>query len=79
MQARGMQFKRVPRFLSGFRVHEAQKTTRNATVGAEESRRLRQTHLGFDPTPKQIDKAIAGYLRRHVLYHRLYKLKVLRY
>ena len=79
MQARGMQFKRVPRFLSGFRVHEAQKTTRNATVGAEESRRLRQTHLGFDPTPKQIDKAIAGYLRRHVLYHRLYKLKLLRY
>lgn len=79
MQARGLRFKRVPRFLSGFRVHDAQKTTRNMKVGLEESSRLRLTHLGFDPTPMQIHSAIAGYMRRHVLYHRLYKLKVLRY
>ncbi len=65
MQARGLQFRRVPRFLGGFRVHEAQKTS-TQHKGMAESSRLRLTHLGFDPTAEQIHSAITGYLRRHV-------------
>jgi glycosyltransferase involved in cell wall biosynthesis len=79
MQAKGRRFKRLPRFLGCFRVHDAQKTTRLFSVGTVESQRLRLAHLGFTPTPVEIRDAMSGYLRRHVLYHRLYKLKVLRY
>jgi glycosyltransferase involved in cell wall biosynthesis len=75
--AKGMKFLRLPRFLGCFRVHDEQKTGQMCDIAEEESERLRLTHLGFIPKPKQIDHAIAGYLRRHVIYHRLYKLKLI--
>jgi glycosyltransferase involved in cell wall biosynthesis len=77
--AKGMRFRRLPRFLGCFRVHDTQKTTSNFGVGEEESRRLRRIHLGYDPSPSMIRNAAAGYLRRHVLLHRLYKLKCVHY
>jgi glycosyltransferase involved in cell wall biosynthesis len=77
--ARNRRFARLPRFLGCFRVHDAQKTTSIFDTGQVESQRLRRIHLGFEPTPKMLQKATAGYLRRQVLYHRLYKLRVLRY
>lgn len=76
---KGKRFARLPRFLGCFRVHDVQKTTTIFDVGQEESRRLRRVHLGFDPTPPMFRKATASYLRRQVLYHRLYKLNILRY
>jgi glycosyltransferase involved in cell wall biosynthesis len=75
--AKNMKFMRLPRFLGAFRVHSQQKTTRMFDVGEQESRRLRMIHLGFEPDGEAINDAVAGYLRRHVLYHRLYKLKVI--
>lgn len=76
-QAAGMKFSRLPRFMGCFRVHDAQKTTQMLDTGEEESRRLRKTYLGFIPDSKSINKAMKGYMRRHVIYHRLYKLKML--
>ena len=73
---KGMKFLRLPRFLGCFRVHDEQKTTKILDVAKREMERLRLTHLGFVPKPEQIDRAIAGYLRRHVICHRLYKLKL---
>ena len=77
--AKNRRFARLPRFLGCFRVHDAQKTTSMFDIGQLESQRLRRIHLGFEPTPKMLRKAIAGYLWRHVFYHRLYKLRVLHY
>jgi hypothetical protein len=69
---------RVPRFLGCFRVHSEQKTTTIADVGHEEQQRLRQIHLGAVPDGRAIGRHIAGYLRKQVLFHRLYKLGVLK-
>jgi len=73
----GFRFKRLPRFLGCFRVHDRQKTSAIHQVGAEEQKRLRRRHLGYEPTGKEIRHNIKGYLRRHVLFHRLYKLRLL--
>jgi glycosyltransferase involved in cell wall biosynthesis len=78
-QAAGFRFKRLPRFLAGFRVHAAQKSTARVSVGQEESNRLRLAHLGRAPRQREIDNEIKWYLRRHVLFHRLYKLRLLKY
>lgn len=73
----GFRFKRLPRFLACFRIHGRQKTSAMRAVGAEEQKRLRRQHIGFDPTGREIGRSIKPYLRRHVLYHRLYKLRLL--
>ena len=78
-QAAGFRFKRVPRFLGCFRVHDQQKSTAMMAVGADEQRRLRQAHLGYDPDWGEIHCATRGYLRRHVLFHGLYRLGLLKY
>jgi len=78
-QASGFRFKRLPRFLGCFRVHDEQKTTAMMEVGHNKQRQLRRIHLGRDPTGPEVDRAIRPYLRRHVLFHRLYKLKLLNY
>jgi GT2 family glycosyltransferase len=74
---KGFRFRRVPRFLGCFRWHERQKTTAIRDVGADEQRHLRRRHLGYEPSGKEIDRKIKGYLRRHVLFHRAYKLRLL--
>ena len=73
----GFRFKRLPLFMGCFRVHERQKTSAMRKIGAEEQRRSRLQHLGYEPTGKEIGRNIKGYLRRHVLFHRLYKLRLL--
>jgi glycosyltransferase involved in cell wall biosynthesis len=77
--AKNRRFARLPRFLGCFRVHDTQKTTSIFDIGQLESQRLRRIHLGFEPTPKMLRKAMTGYLWRQVFYHRLYKLRVLQY
>src|SRR5262245_37299930 len=78
-QAAGFRFKRVPRFLACFRVHAKQKSTAMVEVGSREQRRLRHAHLGYDPDRAAVHRATRGYLRRHVLFHGLYRLGLLKY
>ncbi|QPF91610.1 glycosyltransferase family 2 protein [Bradyrhizobium commune] len=78
-QAAGFKFVRLPRFLSCFRIHDAQKTAATYAVGAREMGILRQRVLGFEPTHMQIRRAIAPYLVQQVAYHYGYKLGLLRY
>ncbi len=71
---------RVPRFLGGFRVHPAQKTSAiAATQGADEMNRIRMRMLGREPSRQEIGHAIRWYLRRHVVLHKLYRAHLLRY
>src|SRR5437764_14323101 len=75
----GFQFKRLPRFLGCFRVHDEQKSATMPEIFNEETRRLRKTHLQRDPTIPEIQRALRGYLRLHVVFHRLYKAGLLSY
>jgi glycosyltransferase involved in cell wall biosynthesis len=78
-QAARFRFVRLPRFLSCFRIHDAQKTAATYAVGVREMGILRRRILGFEPTHMQIRRAIAPYLLRQVAYHYGYKWGVLRY
>ena len=51
-QAAGFRFRRVPRFLACFRVHDAQKSTAMIDVGDSEQRRLRELSPRVRPGPK---------------------------
>jgi glycosyltransferase involved in cell wall biosynthesis len=73
----GFRFRRLPRFLGCFRWHDRQKTSAMRDVGADEQKRLRLRHLGYEPSGKEIGRRIRGYLRRQVLFHRAYKLRLL--
>jgi len=75
----GFSFKRLPRFLGCFRIHSQQKTMKDAEIGAAESKSLREIHLGFDPSQSEITKALRPYIRRHILFHKLYKFPLVRY
>ena len=78
-QAAGMRFKRLPRFLGCFRVHGRQKTTLVSDIGSRETAILRQRMFGRLPSDRDVRQGIKAYLRRHVIVHRLYKLRVLDY
>lgn len=57
----------LPRFLAGFRVHEAQKSTMAITeVGMKEMARIRERELGRVPSPREIRGALKGFMLRHV-------------
>lgn len=79
-KAAGAKFARLPRFLGAFRVHTQQKTSREiADVGAKEMDRLRTRCHGRHVTYHEVRKNLRSYQIKHVLYHRLYKLGMLRY
>ncbi len=69
----------LPRFLGCFRVHDQQKTMKWIDVGERESKILRERHVGEALKRIAIHRAIKGYMRRHVLLHRLYKLSMVQY
>jgi FkbM family methyltransferase len=76
----GATFVRLPRFLAAFRVHRNQKTATELTgVGAEEICRIREREAGGPVTPAQIRQHVEPYIRRHKVYHKLYRLGVLAY
>lgn len=76
----GARFTRLPRFLGAFRVHEEQKTSKQlADVGASEMNRLRERYVGRPVDAEEIWQHIQPYLHRHKVYHKLYRLGVLRY
>jgi glycosyltransferase involved in cell wall biosynthesis len=78
-QAAGFKFKRLPRFLACFRVHDLQKTSLTYEVGREEMQHLRRRYLGFTPTNRQIERAIAPYLARQFAVHSMYRFGLVRY
>lgn len=78
-QANGFRFARLPRFLGCFRVHDVQKTARMNDVAERESARLREQYLRRKVEPKEIDRALRPYLRRHVFFFRLYKFPLVKY
>ena len=76
----GARFVRLPRFLAAFRVHAEQKTSAElGDVGSAEMERLRTRHVGRPVTGLEISQHLTEYLRRHKVYHKLYRLGVLRY
>jgi len=76
----GARFVRAPRFLGAFRVHPAQKTSAQLSgLGAEEMARLRQRVHGRPVSNEMVYRHIRPYFRRHLIYHHLYRLGLLRY
>lgn len=62
----GARFARLPRFLGGFRVHPAQKTSaRIHDLGLTEMQRLRERCHGRVVNPEDINRHIAWYLVKH--------------
>lgn len=79
-QTAGAKVARLPRFLGAFRVHAAQKTSRQIThLGAVEMTRLREQYHNRSISPKEIGQNIEPYLTWSTVYHALYRLGVLRY
>jgi hypothetical protein len=78
-QAARMTFRRLPLFLGCFRVHSRQKTTAASDTGAREMAILRRRMIGHVPSDREVRRHMRPYLRRHVIAHRLYKLRVLKY
>jgi glycosyltransferase involved in cell wall biosynthesis len=72
----GARFVRLPRFLGAFRVHAEQKTTRQLELCESETQILQRRVLGRALSDEEIYARVQPYLRRHVLYHTLYRLEV---
>ncbi len=79
-RANGARFVRLPRFLGAFRVHDDQKTSaRIADLGAREMALLRERQHGRRVAQAEVRRRVRGYLLRHMLYQKLYRLGVLDY
>jgi len=73
----GARFARVPRFLGGFRVHPAQKTSAGISdVGFAEMNRLRERTLGRVPSQKEIMHAVVPYMVRHTATHLGWRVRI---
>jgi len=78
-QQAGARFTRLPRFLGAFRLHEEQKTTARLTdLYFPETRRLQERYHGRAVLQQEIAQASFPYLRRHMVFHYLYRLGLLR-
>jgi glycosyltransferase involved in cell wall biosynthesis len=76
----GARFARVPRFLGAFRVHDEQKTSRELKdLGAREMNRLRERYTRRPVSAEEVWHYLQPYMHRHKIYHKLYRLGVLRY
>jgi len=76
----GARFVRLPRFLAAFRVHENQKTSAQlADVGSSEMDRIRERLAGRPVPHAEVWQYVEPYMRRHRVYHKLYRLGALRY
>jgi carbamoyltransferase len=76
----GARFHRIPRFLGAFRVHHYQKTTAEIRrIGLQEMARLRERCHGRRVAEDEAWRRLRGYLIRHVVLHKLYRLGLLRY
>lgn len=79
-RAAGLTFRRLPRFLGGFRVWQDQKSVSWwLPVGRRETERLTARTLGAAPTRERVRREVAAYLRRHWLLDKLYLAGLVRY
>ena len=78
-QQAGFRFRRLPRFLACFRVHDDQKNASMMLVGQKEMRRIRVEHLGALPGAYDVRQAIKGYLLRQAIHDLMYRLRLFRY
>jgi glycosyltransferase involved in cell wall biosynthesis len=78
-QESGFVFRRVPRFLSCFRVHDQQKGAYLFETGEQEMSRIRAQNLGEVPGQYEIKRAIGGYLVRQMICDWMYRLHLFRY
>jgi GT2 family glycosyltransferase len=69
----GARIVRLPRFLGGFRVHDAQKTQAQLELGEEESHRLRRRCHGRHVDWDEAYLHLRPFLRRQVAYHTAYR------
>jgi len=74
-QAGGYRFRRLPRFLACFRVHDEQKTSSLQQVGRQECDILRKRTFGIVPTYREINDGLHRYMRRHVTLHIVSRLE----
>jgi glycosyltransferase involved in cell wall biosynthesis len=76
----GAKFVRLPRFLGAFRTHPHQKTSAVITgIGVEEMGRLRERCHGRAVSETEINRHIAPFLCKHIVYQKLYRCGVLPY
>lgn len=76
----GQRFVRLPRFMGAFRLSEVQKTNKWwLPFGRRETERLMARGLGAAPAHETVRRTIKNYMRRHLLYDKLYLLGLLRY
>lgn len=79
-RAAGLTFRRLPRFLGGFRVwHDQKSVAWWLPIGRRETERLTTRTLGAAPTRECIRRAIAAYVRRHWVLDKLYLAGLVRY
>src|SRR5262245_15033837 len=79
--AQGARFRRLPRFLGAFRIHEAQKTSAEMDeTGVREIDRLWESIHGYPRTRLEASPvAVRWYLLQSVVLDRLYRLNLLRH
>lgn len=65
----GAKMVRLPRFLGAFRVHDEQKTTAAADIGAAECDRLRMRVHGREISRGEMRERMRPYYVRHILVH----------
>ncbi|MBI2756920.1 MAG: sulfotransferase [Chloroflexi bacterium] len=76
----GARFRRLPRFLGGFRFHPHQKTSAQMQeIGSAEMQRLRNRSAGRQVAMPEVHAGERWYMLRHVLYDKLYRLGLVRY
>lgn len=76
----GLTFRRLPRFLGGFRVWNDQKSIAWwLPVGRRETERLMARTFGAAPTRACVRRGTAGYMRRHWLLDKCYLAGLVRY
>lgn len=71
--AAGFRFHRLPRFLGGFRVHPAQKTTHIVDIGREEMARLRRQYLGSAKASLWTKIVVSRYFMQQRLLSRRFR------
>lgn len=76
----GAKFARLPRFLGAFRIHTHQKTSAEMSKnGIKEIERLRTRCQDRKVSYYEVSANTRRYRLKHLLYHNLYKIGLLRY
>jgi glycosyltransferase involved in cell wall biosynthesis len=67
-QSAGLRIERINRFIGAFRFHPGQKSNVSFEgVGSDEIKRLQRRSLGREPTTRELQAAIFGFVIRHLV------------